>query len=107
MEKQILQALQQINETLKQQGETLKQQGETLKEHGETLKEHGLILGALRSGQEALKAELSEFKLQNARDFGQLREQISGIELSVEILKEESWTNKKDIRRVQKTMGLK
>jgi chromosome segregation ATPase len=96
MEKQILQALQQMNEKLDEQSKKLD-------EHGETLKEHGRILGALRSGQEVLKAEL---KLQNAKDFGELWEQIKDIEVSVEILREESWNNRKDIRRVQITMGL-
>ncbi|WML46604.1 hypothetical protein RCG23_13155 [Neobacillus sp. PS3-34] len=92
MEEQILLALQQINSKLNTQGETLK--------------EHGLILGALKSGQEGLMAELSELRLQNAKDFGEIREQLKGIEVSVEILKEDNWSNRKDIKMVQKTMGL-
>jgi hypothetical protein len=127
LENQILLALQQINEKLddqskkldehgeilRQHGEMLKQHsvilkehGEILKQHGETLKEHGRILGALRSGQEAIKAELSELRLQNAKDFGEIRELIKNHDISIELLKEETWSNKKEIRRVQKTMGL-
>jgi hypothetical protein len=127
LEKQILQALQQINkklddqsikldehgEILKQHGEMLKQHSVILKEHGEilkqigeTLKENGRILEALRSGQENLKAELSELRLHIAKDFGEIRELIKENEVSIELLKEETWSNKKEIRRVQKTMGL-
>lgn len=84
----------------------MKEHSEILKENGETLKEHGSILRDLRSGQEALKAEVSELKLQYAKDFGEIREQIKDIEVSIEILKEESWNNRMDIRRVQKTLGL-
>ena len=47
-----------------------------LKEHGETLKEHSRILSALRTGQEFLKAELSEMKIQNAKDFSEIKEQL-------------------------------
>lgn len=87
LEKQILQALQQINGKLDDQAKKLDKHSEILEEHsailkyhGETLEEHGRILGALRSGQHAFKAELSELRLQNAKDFGELREQIKGIE---------------------------
>ncbi|EIJ80400.1 hypothetical protein PB1_08572 [Bacillus methanolicus PB1] len=113
MEKQILQILQQINEKLDDQSKKLdehsailNEHSAILEEHGETLKEHGRILKALRSGQEAPKAEISELKLQNAKDFGEKRNQIKDIEVSIEILKEESWKNRVDIRRIQKTMGL-
>ncbi|MBT2720752.1 hypothetical protein [Bacillus sp. ISL-46] len=126
MEKQILTLLQQMNnkldhldftlkehgemlkdhgEMLKEHGKMLKEHSETLNEHGETLKEHGRIL-ALRTGQEFLKAELSEMKLQNAKDFSEIKEQLKNQEDSIEILKDETWNNKKSILRVQKTMGL-
>ncbi|MBT2687660.1 hypothetical protein J7I93_05620 [Bacillus sp. ISL-47] len=99
---------------LKEQGQTLKEQGETLKEHGETInlqgitqKEHTGLLGALISGQEALKAEMSEFRLQNAKEFGELKERMETQEVSLEILEKETWNNKKEIRRIQKSMGMK
>jgi chromosome segregation ATPase len=91
---------------LKEQGEMLKEHSETLKEHGETLKEHSRFLSALRTGQEFQRAELSEMKLQNAKDFSEIKEQLKSQEDSIEILKDETWNNKKSILRVQKTMGL-
>jgi soluble P-type ATPase len=113
MEKQILTILQQMNNkldhldfTLTKHGEILIEHSETLKEHGETLKEHSRILSALRTGQEFQKAELSEMKLQNAKDFNEIKEQLKNQEDSIEILKDETWNNKKSILRVQKTMGL-
>jgi hypothetical protein len=113
MLKQHSETLKQHGEILKQHGEMLKQHsvilkehGEILKQHGETLKEHGRILGALRSGQEVLKVELSELRLQMAKEFGELRELFKDHDVSIELLKEEIWSNKKEIRRVQKTMGL-
>jgi septal ring factor EnvC (AmiA/AmiB activator) len=106
MEKQILTLLQQMNKKLDQLDFTLKEHSETLKEHGETLKEHSRILSALRTGQEFLKAELSEMKLQNVKDFNEIKEQLKNQEDSIEILKDETWNNKKSILRVQKTMGL-
>ncbi|MFJ7726835.1 hypothetical protein ACIQXV_11790 [Neobacillus sp. NPDC097160] len=99
MEKQIFTLLQQMNNKLD------RLEG-TLKEHSETLKEHGRILSALRTGQEFQKAELSEMKLQNAKDFSEIKEQLKNQEDSIEILKDETWNNKKSILRVQKTMGL-
>lgn len=103
MEKEILKVLEQINGKLDRQEETLKLQGETLKEHTG-------ILSGLRNGQEVLKAEISELRLQNAKEIGeikeQLKEQLKGIEDSVGVLKEDTWQNKKDIHRIKKTMGM-
>lgn len=97
----------QILDLLKQMNEKLEQQSGILNEHGQQLNEHGHILGALKTGQESLKAELSALKLQNAKEFGEIKEQISSIEISVDMLKEESWNNRKDIRRIQQTMEMK
>lgn len=120
MEKEILKVLEQINGKLDWQGETLiehsailkehsellKLQGETIKLQGETLKEHTGILSGLRNGQEVLKAEISELRLQNAKEIGEIKEQLKGIEDSVGVLKEDTWQNKKDIHRIKKTMGM-
>ncbi|MFE8697270.1 hypothetical protein ACFYKT_13075 [Cytobacillus sp. FJAT-53684] len=99
MEKEILKVLEQINGKLDRQEETLKLQGETLKEHTG-------ILSGLRNGQEVLKAEISELRLQNAKEIGEIKEQLKGIEDSVGVLKEDTWQNKKDIHRIKKTMGM-
>ncbi|EKN62712.1 hypothetical protein BABA_24871 [Neobacillus bataviensis LMG 21833] len=100
-------------ETLKEHSEILNGYSETLREHSvilighsETLKEHGRILSALRVGQEFQKAEFSEMKLQNAKDFSEIKELLKNQEDSIEILKDETWNNKKTIVRIQKTMGL-
>ncbi|MGE6257015.1 hypothetical protein ACQKCU_03735 [Heyndrickxia sporothermodurans] len=127
VEKEILLAIQQINEKLgiqgetlqhqgklisgleeatKQQGKKIEQQGETLKLQGETLKEHGGLLSALITGQESLKAELSEMRLQNAKDFAEIKEQLKNHDVSIEILKEDTWTNREDIRKIQNTLGM-
>lgn len=106
MEKLILQALQTINEKLDKQGEVLKKHGKVLEQHGITLKEHGLILGALRNEQESLKASLSGLALQNAKEFGLLREQINDLEATIGVLKEDNWSNRKDIHRVKKKIGM-
>jgi predicted phosphatase len=106
MEKQIFALLQQMNDKLDNLEGTLKEHSGILKEHSETLKEHSRILSALRTGQEFQKAEFSEMKLQNAKDFGEIKELLKNQEDSIEILKEETWNNKKNILRVQKTMGL-
>lgn len=106
MEKQIFTLLQEMNNKLDRLEGTLIEHRGILDSHSETFKEHGRILSALRTGQEFLKAEISELKLQNAKDFGEMKEQLKNQEDSIEILKEETWNNKKSILRVQKTMGL-
>lgn len=99
MEKEIMALLQQMN------GKLDNLEG-TLNEHSETLKEHSRMLSALRAGQEFNKAELSEMKLQNAKDLGEIKEHLKSQEDSIDILLKETWKNKKDILRVQKTLGL-
>ncbi|HEY2421607.1 MAG TPA: hypothetical protein VGI04_09335 [Neobacillus sp.] len=120
MDKQIFALLQQMNakldrledrlnehsNILKEHSVILKEHSNILNEHSESLKEHGRILSALRTGQEFNKAELSEMKLQNAKDFGEMKELFKNHDDSIEILKEETWNNKKNILRIQKTMGL-
>ncbi|EKN63822.1 hypothetical protein P9E76_14535 [Schinkia azotoformans] len=134
MEKQILELLQQMDKKLTVQGQTLEkhtqiltehsrilgehsqilgehsrilgEHGQILEKHSLVLADHGQILNALRHGQESLKAEISELRLQNAKEFGEVKEQIKNLEISNELLKEDTWNNKKDIRKVQKTMGM-
>jgi hypothetical protein len=113
MEKQIFALLEQMSGSIKQISGRLDQIGgkldqihEKLDIHDVTLKEHSLILSALRNGQEGLKAELSEMRHQNAKDFGEIKAQLKDHEDSIEILKEESWINRKSSLRIQKTLGL-
>ncbi|HHY72395.1 MAG TPA: hypothetical protein GX497_04055 [Bacillus bacterium] len=134
MEKQILELLQKMDEKLTVQGQTLEKHSQILESHSQILEnhtqilenhtqilenhsnilaehslilaDHSQILNALRHGQESLKAEVSELRLQNAKEFGELKEQIKNLEVSNELLKEDSWNNKKDIRRIQRTMGM-
>lgn len=85
----------------------LEQMNSKLDAVSETQKEQSVILGALKSGQEALKAEINELRLQNAKDFGELKERMDKQEVSMEVLEIETWNNKKEIHRIQKTMGMK
>ena len=72
----------------------------------ETLKEQTSLISSLKNGQESLKAELSQLRLQNAHEFGEMKERLKGIEDSFDLLKKEVWMSKKDIKRIQKTMGM-
>jgi chromosome segregation ATPase len=113
MDKQIFALLEQMSGSIKQLSRRLDQIDgkldqihEKLEIHDVTLKEHSLILGGLRNGLEGVKAELSEMRLQNSKDFGEIKAQLKDHEDSIEILKEESWINRKSNLRVQKTLGL-
>jgi hypothetical protein len=86
MEKKIFAILQQINDKLDNHGQKLDNHGESIQLIHEQLKEHSIILGSLKTSQEAFKAELSESRLQNAKDFGDIKEQIKEIEVSVDLL---------------------
>ncbi|MCJ8009796.1 hypothetical protein ACFFF5_19015 [Lederbergia wuyishanensis] len=91
---------------LREHSQILNDHSQKLDMHSETLQEHGLVLRGLRNGQEMLKAELSEMRLQNAREFGEIKEQMKDMGDSIDILKEYTWDNKKDILRIKKTMGM-
>ena len=84
----------------------LDEHSQTLENHGSQLKEHGQILTALRAGQDHLKAEMDGMKLANAKEFGEVKEQINTIAINQEILRNDTWTNKVDIHRIKKTMGM-
>ncbi|MBS4202044.1 hypothetical protein KHA93_20765 [Bacillus sp. FJAT-49732] len=53
-----------------------------------------------------LKAELSEMRLQNAKEFGEIKEQMKDMGDSNDFLKDDTWHIKKDILRIKKTMGM-
>ncbi|MGM8363889.1 hypothetical protein ACLIBG_00275 [Virgibacillus sp. W0181] len=71
--------------------------------HESTLKEHGQLLTALRSGQEHLKAEIEGMKISDAKEFGNLKEQIK---LNTEMFRDELWVQKQDLYRIKNTMGM-
>ena len=77
------------SELFKTQGAKLSNLEEMQRLQGETLKEHTSLIKALINGQESLKTELSEMRLQNAKDFGEIKGQIKGIEDSIDLLKED------------------
>nr|WP_239584214.1 hypothetical protein [Aquibacillus albus] len=93
-------------EQLNEHGRILNEHTSQLNEHSQTLEEHGLILRSLRTGQESLQAEVSEIKLQNAEEAGSMKKEIAKNEAGIEILKEESWSNRIDTQRIKKTMGM-
>ena len=80
--------------------------GQFLENHSSQFKEHGQILTALRSGQEYLKAELDGMKMSTAKEFGELKEEVSTVSINQELLRSETWTNKVDIQRIKKTLGM-
>lgn len=100
------QILQEHSQILGEHSQILGEHSQTLENHGSQLKEHGQILTALRAGQDHLKAEMDGMKLANAKEFGEVKEQINTIAINQEILRNDTWTNKVDIHRIKKTMGM-
>lgn len=113
-EKEILRMLREIKETLKEHSSILNEHSSILKEHSsilnehsailgthsqkldehsEQFKEHGQMLAELKSGQEFLNAEISELK--NAKDSGEVKEQLKDMGASIAILKEDTWNKKR------------
>ena len=92
--------------TLEKHGSLLEKQGQTLENHSSQLEEHKQLLTALISGQEYLKAELDGFKISTAKEFGVLKSEVNTIAINQEILRNDTWTNKVDIQRIKKTMGM-
>ncbi|WP_170008456.1 hypothetical protein [Bacillus fonticola] len=100
------QLLQEQGRTLKEHGQLLQEQDRLLKEHGETLKEHSHVLSALRTGQEATNAKLDGMELRNAKDLGEMKEKFDTVEAGIAVLKDDTWSNKKDIYRIKNVMGM-
>ncbi|MDY0394077.1 hypothetical protein ACFSMW_10215 [Virgibacillus halophilus] len=73
---------------------------------GETLKEHGQMLRPLQTGQEHLKAEIDGIKLSNEREFSSLKESLAEHNIKLDLLHEDTWEHKVDIRRIKKTMAI-
>src|SRR5699024_1629875 len=83
----------------------LSEHSQKLDEHRTTLDEHGQILGALRVGQEHIKAEMDRIKVANAKEFSRVKKGMDDFSTNIELLREESWEHKNEIRRIKKTMG--
>ena len=113
MEEKILSMLETMNTKINSMDETLQEHTKILHEHSEILqqhsvqfREHGMILTSLRSGQETLHAELHGFKDQHAKDMEKERKQAMKNVDSIEVLREDTWHNKRDIQRIKKTIGI-
>src|SRR5699024_3444228 len=85
----------------------LSKHSQKLNEHRTTLDEHGQILGALRVGQEHIKAEMDRIKVANAKEFSRVKKGMDDFSTNIELLREESWEHKNEIRRIKKTMGIR
>jgi uncharacterized coiled-coil DUF342 family protein len=126
-EEQIICMLEQIMGTLGEHGKKLDEHTRMLGEHGKKLDEHTSILGehekkleehsaqfkenkeilrALMTGQEYLKAEMDGMKIANAKEFGDVKEKIDVVSTNLDLLREDTWANKVDIRRIKNTMGM-
>lgn len=119
-EDQIIGMLEQVMDKLEEHGKILGEHGDKLDEHtkilgehGKELKlqrtqltEHGQILNALMTGQEHLKSEMDGMRVSNAKEFGNLKEKIDNVATNQDLLREDTWENKVDIRRIKNTLGM-
>src|SRR5699024_10565838 len=85
----------------------LSEHSQKLDEHRTTLDEHGQILGALRVGQEHIKAEMDRIKVSNVKEVSRVKKGMYDFSTNIELLREESWEHKNEIRRIKKTMGIR
>ena len=76
------QILKEHSQILNEHSQILGEHSQTLENHSSQLKEHGQILTALRAGQDHLKAEFDGMKLANAKEFGELKEEINTIAMT-------------------------
>ena len=93
--------------TLNEHSSMLKKHGAILQDHSSKFEDHNQMLKALLSGQEHLKAELDGMKISNAKEFAAIKEEQVSISTNFELLRDDTWANKVDIHRIQKTMGMK
>ncbi len=123
MEEKIISMLEQISKDVKEQGDKIgslekrfdsletrfNQQEQKLDEQGQRittieqrLDEHKDILTALRSGQEYLKAEIDGMRVENAKEFGYVKKELSNMHLNFSVLRDDVWSNKKEIYQLKK-----
>ncbi|GAA0459496.1 hypothetical protein [Alkalibacillus silvisoli] len=97
--------LKEHSKLLKEHSNILESHDAKLQSHSDMLKEHGRMLSSLRTGQEELKAEIDGMKLENAKEFGEIKSRISIVEAQNDALKDETWQNKIEIYRFKKLFG--
>ena len=85
---------------------TLKEHSDKLDMHSNTLKEHGAILGALKHGQEEMKANLDGFKMETYKQLGKVKAKQENLETNFELLAQKTWNNEKDLFRIKKLIGI-
>ncbi|MBU8661817.1 hypothetical protein KM912_16560 [Virgibacillus pantothenticus] len=85
-----------------QQEQKLDEQGQRITTIEQRLDEHKDILTALRSGQEYLKAEIDGMRVENAKEFGYVKKELSNMHLNFSVLRDDVWTNKKEIYQLKK-----
>ncbi|WP_373893864.1 hypothetical protein [Virgibacillus sp. CBA3643] len=99
------QILNEHSQKLDEHNQKLDEHSQKLDNHESTLQEHGQILTALRSGQEHLKAEVDGMKISNAKEFGELKDGWKNISTYLEVLRNDTFTNKLDIQKMKETMN--
>ncbi|WP_163970354.1 hypothetical protein [Oceanobacillus halotolerans] len=70
------------------------------------LDDHCQLLNAIQSGQEYLKAEFDGMNVSHTKEFNSLKEANKDINVNLELLRNDTWDNKVDIRRMKNTMGM-
>jgi hypothetical protein len=78
-----------VEKIVHEQGETLKEHSAILENHSIILKDHSIMLSTLKTGQEFVSAEISDLRMQNANDFGEIKATLKSHEDSIVILKED------------------
>lgn len=85
-----------------QQEQKLDEQGQKITTIEQRLDEHKDLLTALRSGQEYLKAEVDGMRIENAKEFGYVKKELSNMHLNFSVLRDDVWSNKKEIYQLKK-----
>lgn len=102
----ILDKVNHIESTLKEHSTILREHSDKLDMHSNTLKEHGAILGALKHGQEEMKADLDGFKIETYKQLGKVKAKQENLETNFELLAQKTWSNEKDLFRIKKLIGI-
>jgi len=107
-EEKIISMLEKIMEKQDEHSQILNKHSQILSDHSQKheqhttqFNEHAQILSALRTGQEHLKAQMDEMKITYAKEFGDLKEQVSQVSVNQDLLREDVWQNKVDTHRIK------
>lgn len=104
---QIDQRMDRMDQRFEQMDKRMDGFDQKLELQGETLKEHTHMLSALQTGQTHLKAELDGMKVANEKKFSSFGESLEDHSAKLEVVRDDTWTNKIDIHRIKTTMGMK